>query len=46
MCGRAFAEAFRELRQEREARRRILAALAHKVRQGPHLIVNNDPKAA
>jgi len=28
-------------KDERAARQRILAALAHKVRQGPHLIVNN-----
>ena len=28
-------------RDERAARQRILAALAHKVRQGPHPIVNN-----
>jgi hypothetical protein len=41
-AGYAMLEAFMEAREERDRnRQRILAALAHKVRQGPHPIVNN-----
>jgi hypothetical protein len=46
-AGYAILEAIREINaEERDARRRILAALVHRSKQGPRLVVDNAPKAA